>query len=178
MADGPPGDRRGHGWAPVPDPTVLTTEALLREIKNLREAMEQRIDSNQKLSDAEFRRVAERFNLVESQRVEQKADTESAIKAALAAQKEAGDKAETATAKQLGQLGNSFETSFSTAGKERDDLKERIVKLESVRLGASESRSENRATTGQVIAVVVAAVSFLGLLVSVAGFVAYIALHK
>jgi hypothetical protein len=53
MPDGP---TPVEGWVPVPDPTVLTTEALLREIANLREILDGRMDA---MDQATELRIAE-----------------------------------------------------------------------------------------------------------------------
>jgi hypothetical protein len=45
VSDQPGQHDRSDGWVPVPDPTVLTTEALLREINNLREILTARMDA-------------------------------------------------------------------------------------------------------------------------------------
>jgi hypothetical protein len=101
----------GKGSTPTPDPTVLTTEALLREIAALRTLIDQRISSTEQLFETKillgreggmalkellsnqinekFASVDTQFQLVERQRVEQKQDTKAAVDAALAAAKEA-----------------------------------------------------------------------------------------
>jgi hypothetical protein len=38
-------DQAGQPWVPIPDPTILTTEALIREIANLREILTARMDA-------------------------------------------------------------------------------------------------------------------------------------
>src|SRR5687768_9854890 len=87
-------------WRPRPDPTVLTTEALHREVGALRELMEARIGALNLLVESrvqseigrheeKFAKVSQQLALVEQQRVEQKADTKAAVDAALTAQKEA-----------------------------------------------------------------------------------------
>jgi len=110
MSRRPPVDPEG-GWVPVPDPTVLTTQALYREIEQLEGQVNRRMEAihaelNSRLetlkeertvllkglTDLEqekFNRVEQQFELVERQRVEQKKDTKDAVDAALTAQKEA-----------------------------------------------------------------------------------------
>lgn len=96
---------------PSIDPTVLTTEALQREILSLRQLLELRVTAlremlaqstedlhNLMVSELEvqsvrceqqFEKVGLQLKLVEQQRIEQKADTKAAVDAALTAQKEA-----------------------------------------------------------------------------------------
>lgn len=105
------GAASGYTSRPVPDPTVLTTQALYREVAALRELIEQRIRALAEETNAERvatratiteairartildeevqRRTDLQFRLVEQQRVEQKKDTKDAVDAALTAQKEA-----------------------------------------------------------------------------------------
>jgi len=104
----------GYQSHPVPDPTdptILTTQALYREVSALKELIEQRIsalqlqaveaidsldealkravDARTSLDKEKDLRVTQQFDLVERQRVEQKKDTKDAVDAALTAQKEA-----------------------------------------------------------------------------------------
>jgi uncharacterized LabA/DUF88 family protein len=96
---------------PVPDPTVLTTDAIRREITTVKDLLDQRIEDrdrevmglvaerNSQLMalrelvlakiEAEVTLTAERFATSERLRLEQKADTKAAVDAALTAQKEA-----------------------------------------------------------------------------------------
>jgi hypothetical protein len=105
-----PANEQG-GYRPVPDPTVLTTEALQREILALRQLLElrvvalrdlleQRTDAVSRLTSSElevqavrceqqFQKVGQQLQSAEQQRVEQKQDTKAAVDAALTAQKEA-----------------------------------------------------------------------------------------
>jgi hypothetical protein len=154
------------GWRPVPDPTLLTTEALLREIKGLRELMELKIDSwssgmqsqillFREISTVKFSKVEQQFELVERQRVEQKSDTKQAVDAALTAQKEAvkeqtiaSDKAisksETGTSKQIEQLSDNFKTAIAGITTVLDDLKGRVGGIENRARGSQEVRGEGR----------------------------------
>jgi hypothetical protein len=59
---------------PVPDPTVLTTQALYREVSALQELIEQVVKGTREVIDQQFYKVEQQFELVERQRVEQKKD--------------------------------------------------------------------------------------------------------
>ena len=85
------------GSVPVPDPTKLTTEALLLAVDNLKELLVEkigsshnflmsRIDSTNQLKEEKFKETWERLDLMEKQRHESKSDNEKAIANALAAQ--------------------------------------------------------------------------------------------
>ena len=107
--------RTRYGSVPSPDPTILTTDALHREVTALERLLDNRIGSLERSVREErdmlnrermeqfaaLREILEarlsamgtaialQFDLVERQRVEQKIDTKSAVDAALIAQKEA-----------------------------------------------------------------------------------------
>jgi hypothetical protein len=148
----------GDDRRPVPDPTVLTTQALYREVSALQELIEQSIRGTREVIDQQFYKVEQQFELVERQRVEQKKDTKDAVDAALTAQKEAVReqtsasersiaKSEAATNKQLEQLATTFSNTQASLLARIDELKERIVdvdrKAESVaqqKVGAKEER--------------------------------------
>jgi hypothetical protein len=147
------------GSRPVPDPTVLTTQALYREVNALKELLLTELSCLK-------REVAQRFVAVEQQRVEQKRDTKDAVDSALSAQREAITKSETSTKEQLGQLTVNFATGIKAVTDGLNDLKERVGKIESLKQGAVESRESAYAgisnvtgILGAVIAVVVVVIA-------------------
>jgi hypothetical protein len=166
----------GKGSTPVPDPTILTTAALRREIEGLKELLEQRIEG---IRDA----FEQKFQLVERQRVEQKTDTKDALDAALQAAKdavslqtEASDKAiaksENATNKALDQLATTFTTAVDALRREIGEVKERtsgidlkVSGIEREKVGAKEDRTGIYATIG-----VLGTLFFIGL--AIIGFLA------
>lgn len=179
-------------WTPTPDPTVLTTENLRREIKGLRELLEEKINGEARLLRAEIaanaRLSEQQFELVERQRVEQKADTKTAVDAALSAQKEAVKeqtsaseraiaKSESGTSNQLQQLGDNFKTANNGLVTSLDDLKERVGRVENRGLGVLENQQESRANNSQVTSIIVAVFAGLAFVVSLGGFIAYVATH-
>lgn len=174
--------QRKEEWRPVPDPTSLTTEQLHREISSVRELIEARFDSVDKLLTEKFYGVGQKFDLVEKQRVEQKSDTQSAVGAALIAQKEsvreqtiaserAIAKSETATMKQLEQLQVNFTTAVEGLRREIGDLKDRVAEVDAKisgvqmqKVGAKEDRTGLYASIAVVLAVlsiISAAVAFM-----------------
>lgn len=208
--------RDGGGSTPKPDPTVLTTEALLREISALRTLIDQRISATEalfetkillgreggmalketlqqqisglkefhitdmdglrtyiesrilasvqlskemgELRDQKFITVQTQFDLIERQRLENKADTKAAVDAALAAAKEAVKeqttasdraitKSETATSEQLKQMNVTFTTAIQGINQPISDLRDRVISLESMRIGGHEQKIDTRAIT-------------------------------
>lgn len=153
-----PRDESGYGSVPIPDPTRLTTEALLREILALRELLLAKMETSDTkmtghfLIDAQrFAKIDEQFHTIEAQRVEQKKDTQDALTAALTAQKEAVgkqdeanqkaiSKSEQATKETLVSLQNLFRTTADAQGEKIDDVKTRVSQVESVKHGAAETK--------------------------------------
>jgi phage-related protein len=160
---GPSTDRHNE---PVIDPTknVLDlVEAAIKRQDDLRGELEKRMDRE--------------FSLVESRRVEQKTDTKVAVDAALNAAKEAVreqttaadrsiTKSETSASEQLRQQNTTFSTALEGIVRIQDDLKERIVKIESRKEGSSDLTR----TLVSVMAVIIAAL--------ILGVALYAAFHK
>ncbi len=137
---------------PVPDPTTLTTAALMREIAAMNSVLDQRFQKTEDVVMERFLRVDHMFHIVEQQRVEQKSDTKAAVDAALTAQKEAVReqttaseraiaKSEAATARQLEQMGSTFQVAIEGLRRDHQDLKERTVAIEQQKVGRNESRA-------------------------------------
>jgi hypothetical protein len=161
---------------PTPDPTVLTTEQLLREIENLKSWMKTLADGQETVFDERFKSVDTQFKLIERQRVEQKQDTEKAVQAALNAAKvavreqtQASERSiaknEKSTADQLRDQRDRFASEIGNVDKNADDLKERVGKIENLRLGAGEMQQQGRASQAAFLGWVVAGVSVVGLIV-------------
>jgi hypothetical protein len=160
---------------PVPDPTILTTEQLLREISALKDLVESWIDGLEQVNAEKMRSVWSQFETVERQRIEQKADTKAAVDAALAAQQDAVReqtiasersiaKSETATEGKLDQLGRTFDTNIKNLQEIAADNKDRIRTLEALKTGARETIAAQRLNVGALVGVA----SLLFLIISIA----------
>jgi tetrahydromethanopterin S-methyltransferase subunit G len=150
---------------PVPDPTVLTTQALLREIAALKELVLARLDGLDRLFE-------EKFETLEASRLEQKKDTQDAINAALTAQKDAVTKSEAAVGKQLEDQQKASNTAINDLRRSIDDLKERIGEVAQTvngsvqqRIGARDDRTALYATIGILVTVLLAAIAVVGVIV-------------
>lgn len=133
---------------PVPDPTELTTEQMLREVKNAVDLVHSEMQGLKSTIAEQFNSVGTQFALIERQRVEQKKDTKDAVDAALAAAKEAVKeqttasdrsitKSETAMSEQLKQLNATFTAAIGGATDKISDLQRRIDRGDGQSAGVS-----------------------------------------
>ena len=161
------------GSRPVPDPTVLTTEALKREVGALNALGKLRIESEsdaRKAADLAIQEGTEReMHLIERQRVEQKKDTKDAVDAALAAAKEAVKeqttasgvsiaKSENATNEQIKSLNATFTTALAGVERTINDWKDRVNHVEQTiathqaqQSGAGEGKEQNQGLVFNVL---------------------------
>lgn len=165
---------------PIPDPTLLTTQALLREVAGLRELMESRLEALEDVEEQKFYKVEQQFELVERQRVEQKKDTKDAVDAALTAQKEAVReqtaaseraiaKSEAATSKQLDQLSVTFANEAASQRRELGEMKQRLTAIEQQKIGAKEDRTGLYAGIGAVVGLLLIVSVVITLIATTAG---------
>lgn len=160
-----------------PDPSTLTTAQLLREVANMKELIATLFAGVKEMTTEKFAAFETQLVLIERQRIEQKADTEKAVQAALSAAKEAVKeqttasglaigKAETSTAEQLKQLNITIGTAVAGVNMSLNDVKERVVKMESVKQGGHDWS--------------VMAISVAGLLFTIIAvvFAVYVSTHK
>lgn len=112
-----------------PDPSVRAIETVQREIASLKDLLTERINHATDVANEKFLSIEKQLSQVEESRVEQKADTKTAVDAALTSQKEAVkeqttasalaiDKSEKSTKEQLDQLRTTLTNGL-------DDLKDR-----------------------------------------------------
>lgn len=199
------------GSRPVPDPTVLTTEQLLRAVEAVREVigatrqiLETRLDgmdraiellqkASDQLPDYVKEHVAglqelheEKFTGVQTQfrerdtRTDQTAkDSKVAVDAALSAAKEivekqntantlAINKSEAAFTKQLDQIGLQIGTIAKGMDDKVADIKDRITTIESKTSGMAAQKVEQTQGTKDNVGYVVAAVSVIFGVISIA----------
>lgn len=182
--------RRGEdrGSRPVPDPTVLTTQALEREVHQLEASIARQVRSIEHELDTRFsnldRLVAERLDRTEAFRLEQKSDNKEALASALQAQKEAALKTETAVNKQLSQLLATLDTAVGGLRASIEDVKERVetgrqvlqgqitevdrkaTAIAQQKIGATEDRSGLYATVAVIATVIIVAIAIVGFIAS------------
>jgi cobalamin biosynthesis Mg chelatase CobN len=179
-------DSHEHDQIPVPDPTVRTEERLRREISSLDKSLAKDIDCiNEVMVEKfngltkEFLFVDKRFGDLEARTAEQKADTKAAVDAALQAAKEAVGqqteasersiaKSEAATTKQIDAVTALLSTSNAATGATIDDLKSRMDRMESAKLGGSEVKTDQRAVLASMIGVVLFIITVVGFAIALA----------
>ena len=89
MSDDKSANLQTHGSVPVPDPTLLTTQQLIREIEALRNHVDIRLDGLKQLSDVRHDALATQFRERDTRMDQTARDNAKAIDAALQAAKEA-----------------------------------------------------------------------------------------
>lgn len=116
------------------------------------------------LVDSKLDAIAHEFDLVEGRRQEQKVDTKTAVDAALSAAKDAVKeqaaasekailKSETGAVEQSKANAVNFNSQLKAVDGTLSDLKERVVKIESMKLGGQEVRSTQRLDMGALLGV-------------------------
>jgi DNA anti-recombination protein RmuC len=166
--DGTPMRRTGDS-RPVPDPTALTTTALNREIFGLQILLETKINALGAVIDQQLVALRDQLVTLERHRIEQKQDATTALTAALASAKEAVreqnlasglaiNKSEAATTEQLKALTATFQAAIAGVTTELAGVKERVGKIENVKVGIAERRSgisTNVAMVGILVGILV-----------------------
>ena len=150
------------------DPTVLTTEALQREVEALKDLINLRVSGLKDVVDERFTSVDRQLIDQEARRVEQKSDTKAAVDAALAAAKEAVKEQTTASERAIGKSETSTTTAISAVSSNVDDLKERVGKIENLRLGGDVIRADQRGGLASAVGVIGACIGILSLLAAMA----------
>jgi hypothetical protein len=163
---------------PTPDPTVLTTAQLLREIESVKDWTNALVTASKDVTIERFRSVETQFALSERQRVEQKKDTKDAVDAALSAAKEAVQEQTKASAEAIGkseainsntqsQLAAQFETGIKSVTEKFDDLKDRVLRLEQTRITEVASHETQRMDYGLLVSIASVFISIIAIVVVV-----------
>ncbi len=177
-------DTTPRGSTPVPDPTVLTTQQLVREIAASREIIETRLDAmdvatninktaTDKIPTLICEKVAaleklqnEKFEGVEKQFAERDARTsqvselnQKALDAALQAAKEAAGKTELSFTKQIADLTEQFNTKNTALEDRVNDLKGRLDRGEGTTGEQKESKMQQNYVVGLFVTIVLALIA-------------------
>lgn len=149
---------------PRPDPTLLTTEQLHREIAALREFVLGEIRHVGDTQTILFEGVRREFEAVAQRTAEQKSDTGKALDAALQSARDAvalqteafaiaTAKSEAATTKQIDALGTLVDKSSDAKDEKINDLKTRLDRLEAQKEGQETKTSTDSRTMSLMVAV-------------------------
>jgi hypothetical protein len=168
------------------------TEYMLREVgalklviessqAALKELVDTKVNAHNLLDDARFERIDVRFNTIEQHRIELKEDTTTRLNYVIEALKERADehfkanqslieKSEQAADSSIAKLGDGFKTTTEAILQRIDDLKERVTKVESIKEGALEQRTEGRAITGSTVAIVGVVITAIIFVIGLLGY--------
>lgn len=155
-----------RGWVPRPDPTVLTTQSLIREIEHLRELMETMIESLGDACEAKFVYIEQRFrdrDLLVDAAFE---SSREAVAAALAASKEAVSKSEDTFNKQIAEIRRTAEATSKGIDRELAGVKDRVTVIESLDRGSEKTAAGFRTLTSIGIAGVGVVIAISAIIVS------------
>ena len=187
MSDSNPSNqgRTNGGRLSITDPTALTTAQLFREIENLGaviraevKVIQSQLDGERQIASVRIRATEEQFTAIEAWRKEQKVDTKTAVDAALTAastavreQTAAGEKAiakSEASASEQGKLqAATFAAELKSISIMLSDVKDRVTKIEALKLGAMEVRTTQQSGIGAVVGIIGAVLGVVGLLITV-----------
>jgi hypothetical protein len=156
------------GWVPSPDPTLLTTENLRREVNTLREILEAKMDGLRELHEEKFSSIDVRFSERDTRTEQTSRDSKLAVDAALQAAEKAVSKSEVSTMKQIDQIGMLMASQQKAQDDKFDDVKERLTILEGRGEGVKLTQ-EKQVSHGNLWISVAAMV--IGLLLGIAGLV-------
>lgn len=193
-------DRPDIGSRPVPDPTLLTTQQLVREIAALKELLETRLDAMdiatelnkqatdkipcmisdavkalEKLQNEKFASIGKQFDERDTRSNKIEELGQKAIDAALKSAKEAVTEQNTSNSAAIGKMEANFTKLLDALGDRVTDLKERLDRGE----GAVMNRKETEVTSHQqqswiIPLVVVGLLTLISIGVSVASIVIHI----
>lgn len=162
------------------DAADKATALRLSQIEHVPNLIEEEVQHISDLLNEKMVGIHDHFNSLAARTAEQKADTTKALTDALAAQKEAVasqtasseksiTKSETATTERI----KGVEALLATTAKSTDDkigdLKDRIVAIESVKLGKVEERDDHRSGGQYTWMIIGGIVGLMGLLMAAIG---------
>lgn len=193
MTDKAPMTKSDGGSVPSPDPTVLTTSQLLREVESAVKYLESRLISleaeEQALIkgmrgeyDVRFHGIEREFIAIENWRKEQKLDTKTAVDAALqAAEKAVREqtvsaeksilKSETSANEQSKQQYATFSASLKGVADTLADVKSRVDRMEANKIGAVEVKTAQSTNIGTILGILGGMVGLIAVVMAIAAFI-------
>lgn len=156
------GDERQEDQRPRPDPTILTTEALHREIGHLREHVDQKFESHGQLDGEKLARIEQRFRDRELLVSAEFAASKEAVVNALASSKEAVAKSEDMFRGQIAELRRTADATNRSLEKEIGAIKDRVTIIEALDRGEEKKAAGISSTTALAISVLVVVISAIG----------------
>jgi hypothetical protein len=152
---------------PIPDPTTLTTQQLLREVDRLQGLIDKipaeitsKVSNLQELHEEKFSSIATQF-----------AERDKADKSHNEANAAAIAKSEAGFTKQIDQITTLISANAKNADDKTNDLKDRIVAMESGAAGSTKTTDRMTVVINLLIAGAVGFVVFMG---GVVGIIVYV----
>lgn len=170
---------------PIPDPTVLTTAQLIREIGAVRELVSARMDAMDAVTNVQRELTKVKFDSIALQFLERDVRAEQlskasadALAAALQAAKElvgaaaesaaaAAVKSETSFTKQLDQIGTIINTLEKAVDARINELKERMDRGEGIGKGTQQQIVDSRAGIGTILGIAGFVFGLVGAIIAV-----------
>ena len=129
---------------------------------------EERVGHLHTVNDEQFRSIQQQF-AERDVRIEQTSkNSKVAVDAALQAAEKAVGKSELVTVKQIDQQGALITTATGALRQQIDDVKDRITRIEGTSSGQTVTRQESHTSSAFILSVIVACISLVGLLVTLA----------
>jgi hypothetical protein len=164
---------------PIPDPTILTTEASARLEKALRAQILSEVAHLNVLFSEKFAAMQMQLSMIDARTAEQKSDTKAALDAALAAQKEAvasqtasfnkeNDKTEKAATERIKSVETLLTTSTRSTDDKISDIKDRVIAIEAVKLGAVEGAASIHSNSNDTRSMVTSIISVISVIIAAA----------
>ncbi len=155
---------------PVPDPTILTTEQLRRELLGLRELLESRLDGTERAVKLEiaYMREAREEKYVSIQM--QFRERDSRRDQEMISAKEAITKSEAAVAKQLENNAQNLASLSKITDDKMSIINRRLDRGEGGSEQQREIRSDTHMTIGTVVSLIIGVVGVLSFILAIATF--------
>jgi hypothetical protein len=151
---------------PDPDPTTLTTDALHREIAELRRSIIDIIDLKEETTSEKFRGIASQFELRDTATDKLAIADQKALNAALQTQIESASKSEAGFTKQIDGIGRQIADLVKSFDDKINDLKSRLDRGDGRTNGVADIRTDTRLNVGMIVGIIGSVGMLLSLIIA------------